>query len=444
MTKFRPINIRGKAFYYEMIGYPCPICRGYGWCAISKDKKKVICMKMLDDTKRTVMGGSLYYLDKDQSILENFSNQNFNKGEKHQPNNIHHKVYTLLSEVFGLSNEHKDHLMKERGLSEETIKLRGYFSTDRQTLLKQIVGKSTMWEDLFEKNGIPRKSWKGIAGFFLDEKQNCPVFQVKSGIAIPCRNEFGQIVGSQIRLDNEELKYSIKYNDIRLKEKIFANLKYIKEEQKIKYSIKSCSDYQQIAVGKCKLGEVVQVVFKGYEFSFTIKSEGKYVFTSSINKKYGTSVRSLVHFSFTDRILQQAKFDSEGRGLTNLLDFLPKKSVILTEGLLKGDIISSKIDKTILSKLNSDLVLCLTGVNTWNKGNKIIKNYKINRVFSAWDIDFKENDNVYNNMVRMFNDFYSNNNNLEVYLMTWTSGKGLDDCLLLNGEGEIVITKYLK
>lgn len=86
----------------------------------------------------------------------------------------------------------------------------------------------------------------------------------------------------------------------------------------------------------------------------------------------------------------------------------------------------------------------MTGVNTWNKGNKIIKNYKINRVFSAWDIDFKENDNVYNNMVRMFNDFYSNNNNLEVYLMTWTSGKGLDDCLFLNGEGEIVITKYLK
>ena len=407
-----------KNTWFEMVGMPCPICNKTGWCLINGTYDKVVCMRHLDETRPQHINGTLYNLTGDKpNIKMNEIEQN--EGEKRQPDNIQHAVHSLLIKVFGLTKEDKEHLMVVRGLSEEQIKLRGYFSTSKVNLQKQVINGKSIWEDEFSKLGLSQDAWKGIAGFSFDEKGNCPVFLTKPGIAIPCRNVFGQIVGMQIRISKEEIKYFPKNatrDDVRI---ALSNT-----DRGIFYTIRDNSSFSVITKGLAKENHVS---LPSHNLEFDITASPKYLFASSVSKKNGTAASSVPHYAFSDSILAQADFDAQGNAKVPLLDLLDKKSVILTEGLLKGDIVASYIESTKFSKL-AQVVVSIAGVNVWKKAVRELQKYELLRVFSAFDQDFEENEAVYAQMSSMVNHLLENG--FGTYALSWEVGKGLDDCIL--------------
>ena len=96
-----------------------------------------------------------------------------------------HKVNSLVIDVLGLTKEHVEHLTSaERGLSVETIALRGYASSTKQTRQKQVdttvshpatnLGKAFLLQmDFLKTLGV------GVPGFYWNENAKCPIFESK-------------------------------------------------------------------------------------------------------------------------------------------------------------------------------------------------------------------------------------------------------------------------
>lgn len=441
--KLRPLSAKtGKTKFYEMVGVECPICHKKGWCLLSAKQDAVVCMRSPEKGRKILYNGYLYDL-KDKTNYD-LAKVDTPISETPQPDNVQHRVYSLVIKTLGLNKTDEAHLTNIRGLSKEQIALRGYCSTDRKSLLKQLNGQTSIWEELFEANGLSRDAWRGVAGFFYDEEHQCPIFQVKSGIAIPCRNQFGQIVGMQIRVNPSDMSYFAKYTDKRLggrNGKLITSVTFDTKTNQLFYRVRLAKFPDDIiAEGQCKAGETIVCHYKGIRFDFKIATSPKYLFATSINKKYGTTARSLPHFAFSDDVLSKAEFDEQGHGKVDLFTLIDKKSVIVTEGLLKGDIIASYLDNTELSNLGSKLVVAVAGVNVWNKAYTILNKLKVERVFSAFDQDFETNKSVYDQMERMIDEFI--NHKFQTYLLTWSIGKGLDDCILNNGLSTVVVNEY--
>ncbi|HFI0144875.1 TPA: hypothetical protein ACGOR8_001952 [Streptococcus suis] len=432
MSKLRysKVTYKGKPCF-EMTGISCPICNSLGWCLITEEQTEVICMRRVDDDLPSLMGGTIYRLTENKVKVEDVD-WNYQEGEKLQPANILHKVYSLVATVLGLTDSHKAHLMTERGLSEETIRLRGYFSIGMTNAKNQINQQrnGSIWEQLFVSNGLPADVWKGVPGFYLEERGNVqtPMFIYdKEGICIPCRNSWGQIVSLQVRIDTENIKTYMRF-DTNSKIKYFGLVK--KTEAGYEYEIGD--NFNVVAKGVTEYKEFV-FVHNNREVLVKIQETPKYLFVTSINKKNGTSASSQPHFAYTDDILSKARFDDKGFAKVNLFKLMNKKSVIITEGLLKGDIIAAHLSDTKLGKLAS-LVVSIAGVNVWERASYQLKKEKVERIFSAFDQDFVENDAVYKNMVDMITNF--NQSGVETFALTWEVGKGLDDSILAQASEE--------
>lgn len=443
--KLRPIHTKhGIPQFYEMVGMECPICHKKGWCLLSAKQDTVVCMRTPEKGRKILFNGYVYSLDENKRTSYNLSKLVSPVSEEQQPDNIQHKVYSLVIKTLGLNKSDENHLIKVRGLNRKQIRLRGYCSTDRSSLMKQIDGQGTIWEELFKSNGLPKNAWNGVAGFFYDEEHHCPVFQVKSGIAIPCRNQYGQIVGMQIRVNPSDMSYFAKYSDKRLEGKngkLITSVHFDNTTGKLLYRVRLASSPENIiAEGVCKAGEKIICHYKGVKFDFKIATSPKYLFATSIGKKHGTIARSLPHFAFSDSVLSKAEFDAEGNGKVDLFKLIDRKSVIITEGLLKGDIIASYLEKTDLSNLGSQLVVAVAGVNVWNKAYYVLDKLKVERIFSAFDQDFETNNSVFDQMERMIDKFIAHK--FQTYLLTWSIGKGLDDCILNNGLSTVVVNQY--
>lgn len=430
MARLRKCTIRTfNQNWFEMLGIECPICGKKKWCAINESQTHVVCMHVLNEEYRTVAGGTLYNLTGNQmkQVKINPKDIDWQEGEKLQPANIRHKVYSLVSMIFGLTDEHKQHLINERGLTEAQIALRGYFSVGKDVANKQVkTDKSgTIWEQLFIENGLSKNAWIGIPGFFLYEEggKTYPFFTFKTeGIAIPCRNEWGQIISLQIRVDEASRKTWAEFTGSKL---YFDS---IVKKKANSYDILVMHKRRTILERTTEQKKFV-IKYQGQMIDVSIKETPKYLFLSTVNELRGTAAPSLPHFAYSDEILTQARFDVNGFSKVNLFKLLDKKSVLITEGLLKGDIIISNIKDTKLEKL-SKVVVSIAGVNVWARAKEKLKKLGVKRVISAFDQDFIENETVYKNMVDMITNF--KNLGVDTYALTWEVGKGLDDCILSN------------
>ena len=409
--------------------YPCPICGKADWCAFNMQQTKAVCMRQIDHSLPSFMGGTLYTLTGGAKV--DFSHLEVSEGEKLAPAYILHKVYSLVIATFGLTKEHIVHLKAERGLTAEQIALRGYASATKATHSRQvakierdkdgkIVSIQTIWEDLFEKNGLPRDAWVGVPGFSYDEQMQAPCFNAAFGILIPCRNDWGQIVGMQVRLDDSEIKT---YATIDKEFESTYRVSVKKAENGFNYRVYTKENFEVVCEGTTTEHEV----FFDNGFSFKIKTGPKYVFVSSSGKTRGTSAKSVPHFAFPDNVLAQAKFDEQGKSRVYLMGKVDK--VIVTEGLLKGDIIASVAPTSRLAPLGSVLVVAMAGVSSWKPvADKIIK-YKFEEAYLAFDQDFVENDSVFDRLDDMVH-YLTFDKGLVSSVLTWETGKGLDDFLL--------------
>lgn len=410
--------------------FPCPICGKTDWCVVNEQQTKAVCMRHLDENRDSYLGGTIYELNnhiKRQVVMD------YHQGRKLAPSHILHKVYSLVIATLGITETHAQHLMSERGLTREQIILRGYASTTPESMRNQVASYGydennnlvikTIWEDLFESNGLPRDAWLGVPGFYYATSQNQPAFDTKEGILIPCRNAWGQIVGAQIRVDEDKISYFAKVCD-PYTDTYRVSVKKI--DGVFQYEVIN-RDYEVVAQGNT----LHKTVTLSNGISFDIKSSPKYLFVSTADKERGTSARSVPHFSFPDNILAQAKFDNEGKSRVPLMKKVEK--VIVTEGLLKGDIISSKAPTTRLHKLGSVLVISMPGVSSWKRVAEQILAYQFKEAYLAFDQDFEDNDAVFNRMDDMV-QYLTFENNITSIIFTWDTGKGLDDYLLSEAE----------
>lgn len=118
--------------------YPCPICGKPDWCLVFADQTKAVCARKIDlDKPQFGSAGTIYDLDPKKA-----KEVTFEPSWKSQPLasiSTLHKVNSLVIDVLGLTKEHVEHLTSaERGLSVETIALRGYASSTKQTRQKQV------------------------------------------------------------------------------------------------------------------------------------------------------------------------------------------------------------------------------------------------------------------------------------------------------------------
>lgn len=430
-------NLAPKDTWYEMVRMNCPICNHKGWCMINGSQSEVICMRKPDASKPQKINGTVYSLNsKGFSIPK----EHFNalEEEERQPDHIQHKIHQILINLFGLTDEDKKHLMEVRKLSEKQIQLRGYFSTSIENLRKQVTPQgTTIWEDVLELNGLPRDSWKGVAGFSFDEKHKQVVFKAEDGIAIPCRNAKGQIVDFQVRIDPKKIKFKAK--DVS-DDKYHVHFKNI--DGKCFVTVRLKDDWDTI-IFQGFANPNLPVSFNGLDLTFKISQSAKYKFVSSNGEKNGTSARSVPHFAFADSILEQAQFDEYGNSLVNLIELLPKKNAYITEGFLKGDIIAGFMDTKDFGK-GAQLVICIAGVNVWRKAFYAFKQEKLEKVICMFDTDFVDNDTVYEAMGDMIDLFITSG--YPTYILTWEVGKGFDDCLLSDAPEEqknVLLRKYI-
>ncbi|QGX47343.1 hypothetical protein GPZ88_09960 (plasmid) [Streptococcus ruminicola] len=409
--------------------FPCPICGKTDWCCVNENQTKAVCMRQIDNTKPSYMGGTLYDLKNYQKV--NVKTLVVNQGEKLARANVLHKVYSLVIQTLGLSDEHLYQLMNRRGLSREQIQLRGYASGQPENLRKQIESSkkvknspvpqiTTVWEKLFLANGLEKDAWKGVPGFYFSEKQQVPIFETQSGLLIPWRNEWGQIVGMQVRVDDDKRYYSASF-DSSYRNQYRVSIQNVAEG--FKYKVYRLPEFEVFAEGVTKETEVSL----NSGFHFTIKSSPKYLYVSSGNKPMGTSGNSVPHYAFPDEILAQARFDNYGNSRVYLMNKID--NIIMTEGLLKGDIVASLAPESRLNKLGSVLVMAMAGVSSWKYVAKDIVKHGFTTAYLAYDQDFADNDAVYKSLSDCC-DYLARKNGVLTRIMQWDFGKGLDDYLL--------------
>lgn len=142
------------------------------------------------------------YSTKEEQKIKKYINKPVEIKNNKADDKILNKVYSLFIKGFKYLNknvltpEHKEHLLKERHLTEEEISERGYFTFPNKYILKYF------FNDL-ENNNISLDILKQIPGFFFDHsKDSWNFISIKGGgIGIPVRNEKNEIIGIQVRKD---------------------------------------------------------------------------------------------------------------------------------------------------------------------------------------------------------------------------------------------------
>ncbi|MGF7010536.1 hypothetical protein M2146_001060 [Lachnospiraceae bacterium PF1-22] len=107
------------------------------------------------------------------------------------------KVYNSLLDKLELTEEHKRHLIQDRGFDEGTVLLKKYRSTiSNKERLKKIT----------EEIRCEGLDIEGVPGFYKDLTENWTFCSLRSGILVPVYNCHGQISGLQHRIDKVELE----------------------------------------------------------------------------------------------------------------------------------------------------------------------------------------------------------------------------------------------
>lgn len=118
---------------------------------------------------------------------------------------ILNKAFRIMIDVSPLSEEHKNHLMKERGLTEKEIEEGLYFTFPTRRKMSTIA--SRVRQEFEEGTDV----LETIPGFFFDRTDNLWTFAFNKGIGIGIQNARGEVVGIQIRHDKKKEEATSRY-----------------------------------------------------------------------------------------------------------------------------------------------------------------------------------------------------------------------------------------
>lgn len=406
-STLRRTKMKGWFEYYREV---CPVCGKSGGCMINEKGDTVVCIR----TESPIVFSQnfqswVHRLEEKQSHdLEGM--QQSIKTNKKVPSNLLDFVYRSLMDCTTLKTEHHSHLMNEkRKMQEEEISIRGYRSFPQKPweIVKEITKK------------IGYKRFSGIPGFF--ENQYGWTLAGSEGIMIPYRNEYNEIVGFQIRVDNP-------LNDVEINRGMIEGLKARVKQPNI---VQAFIEGEIVFEETMQLGQVEEVSVlspsSGESMLGSVKlvKGQRYFWFSSGNKQNGTGAGdpSPVHVAVPTSQLENWKNG----------ELLECESVWLTEGALKADIsaehIANVYEPEELQTIGTT-VLAVPGVNTWRTIMPVLEKIGVKHVNIAFDMDVMTNRHVEYYLkelaIELKNKGYSAN------LVIWNEqdGKGIDDVLI--------------
>lgn len=116
------------------------------------------------------------------------------------PINVLNNVFTAFIKESSLSNEHKDYLINERGLTEQDIEEGGYFTfpSRRESFINAFLRR------LKKDYNYTPDILKNVPGFYREKATNKWLFTYNKGIGIAIKGANQLIAGIQVRRDKSE------------------------------------------------------------------------------------------------------------------------------------------------------------------------------------------------------------------------------------------------
>ncbi|PGL74975.1 hypothetical protein CN931_28430 [Bacillus sp. AFS054943] len=413
---FRLTSAPPRGEWYEFYTVQCPICGKTGNCMIHRSQTKIACTRVESKWQYArnsanpsyihfIKEGKEYVLPKAQSV----NTHTKKNGEKLD------QVYQEMIKLLPLQKPHSEHLVNDRFMSEETIRIRQYRSFVKQQITLNDNQYSTIWAQVFNNTILKEEDWKGVPGFFKQKTNNSDLVLQSGfpGIMIPYRNQYNQIVGWQIRVDNV-------LNNLTIKNELDGFAAKLEQPNHVKCTLND----KLIFDAEIPVGEEVTVNVEGQVVVLKVKQGQKYLWLSSANKPEGTGAGnpSPIHVAVPTTKLKEWKPG----------ELMKSNVVTVTEGALKADIAAEYLlkvfDKEEMVDIG-DVVLAIPGVGAWKPLLPILQEMEVKKVNVAFDADSLLNEKVKAQLINFCTIL--KNNGYEVNLVVWNpkDGKGIDDCL---------------
>lgn len=404
-------NQTGEVKWYEVNkSNPCPICGKTGWCMISADGTKVACERMTNDKNEgQINGASIFILDESKKQTKEIQSYKETKNFSILDNVRLNRVYqAILEETFhtvGMRLEDQGYQdLKKRGLSDETIS-RKQITSLHNIALAQIMQRTpngklswdaglfqTNFKDWFEKHDMPAYAWKGVPGFYnwVHKEKQQKVESVVFGL--PRTKEYG-LPG--FHLDDEN---------------------------------HFCPSIQAVEDGDYVIPAVdVDNHIFGMQIRHFNNDEGpKYTWLTSKYNYEGTKALTGVNVAMIPELDQQRNNQAMQSWIHH-----GKKTVILTEGILKSIVAAEYLPKVYshdeLLSVGS-VVLGNGGVSQWKQFLPVLRELNATNVVIAYDMDRNQNQQVMNYQNMLIRTLV--HNGYKVAVASWDPQyKGLDDAL---------------
>lgn len=405
--------------WYEYYRECCPICKHTGGCMRNEEGDTVVCIRIPSDKVFSKKFTSyLHFLDenKGKRIVEKW--QDVKQHTKMDSQFLNLIYRNLLLNRLSLTANHLAHLTSaSRGLTTEQVEVRGY--------------KSLTWSEI--KNlSFPNSNLAGVPGLYKDENGQWKIHGME-GILIPYRNNYNEVIGFQIRIDNPR-------NDVSIEKGSFPTLSaFVKKDNT---TVQVLDDGEIIGEMQMQVGQKINVNYQGKTGSIKMKKGQRYFWLSSAKKNEGCGAGdpTPIHVAIPSHKLKLIE-NSNSDTRTSL----KAKSVWITEGALKADIAADHIHKAFtpeqIQKLG-DTMIGTPGVNTWESILPILKEMEVEQVNVAFDMDFFTNEDVKRNLLAFVEALKERNYMINYVVWNSKDAKGIDDLFINSKKPQVRRIKY--
>lgn len=396
--------------WYEIMSQ-CPICGKKGWCGINEDQTIVHCMRVPSDKfKDTDIGRQYTHYLTEQIPREKIEVEVSNAVEKRSNDHLN-RVYRALTREIPLSARHANHLMNDRLMDDQSIRLREYRTMpdrDRYKVAKGVIGRISSDTDLL-----------GVPGFFAQEGRYGPYWTMAgdTGLMVPFRSILNEIIGWQIRVDKPKLELtmegSIKGNILDEVEPLPNGLRRAKCSLQVQdKTLEVILTEKDKKICNSRSGQFV--------FSVRLQQGTKYWWWSSGSKLNGASIGGPlpVHLALPYPCLPYWKTGEDPSGLIDCSE------IWITEGAMKADLAADMMVKPFMA---------IPGTGAFRLALEPLKQLGCRHVVLAYDADAVTTPEVQRSL-ELCAEFFAKESDMALSLAMWdvSLGKGIDDLLRAN------------
>ncbi|GEL05535.1 DUF3854 domain-containing protein [Rummeliibacillus stabekisii] len=355
----------------------------------------------------------LHRLDKSQTISISNSESKVKMRTKLEPYMLDY-FFRRLHDAAPLNEAHHKYMQDERKMSTEEIAVRGYCSFPEKpwNVAKFVLEKLPQLE----------KGKFGIPGFYKN-KYGWNIAG-SNGIMIPYRNEFNEVVGYQIRVDDP-------LNDVSINKDNYPTLQArVKKQPNL---VQILDDGEILFEKKLTFAEPFIVEREGFTGEVKLVKGQRYFWLSSTHKNEGTGAGNPIpiHIAIPSKELNEWETQKLlDKNKTEYSTLRKAASVWVTEGALKADIAVEHLSKAYSEETLKELgttMLATPGVNSWRMVIPVLEAMEVKMVNIAFDMDSMRNEQVALQLKEMLKELKKMKIHVNMVMWNIADGKGIDD-----------------